>query len=133
MRLKLYHWSNQPNLKILDPKFHGTGIKGAEAKRKAQFPQYYVNRIYYGTGKYEKEVGLGSYRYSVVVDTNKLYNLAKDKDDFAAKARDEWGNFNISKAEKIIKNAGYLGVFNPDYDVVAIFQPLIPIKKEVLR
>lgn len=130
MRITLYHWSSNPDLKVIDPKYHGTGLKGAELKRKEQYPQYYVDRAYYGTDKYEREVGLGSYKYTVKIDGSKIYNLAIDKKGFAKKSKDKYnGTFNITKMEKLIKNAGYWGIYNPDYPVVAIFKPLIPIGK----
>jgi hypothetical protein len=124
MKLTLYHWSKYPDLKVLDPTFHGTGIKGAENKRKQQYPQYYVDRLYFGTKDYEPETGLGPYQYTVEVDSKKIYNLRDDLKNFAKKATDDYGLFNITKMEKLIKKAGYIGIYNPQYPVVAIFNPI---------
>ena len=131
MKVKLNHWSSKPDLKVLDPTFHGTGIRGAESKRREQWPQYYVDRIYFGTGKYKPEVGLGQYKYTIEVNSDDLYNMAKDPKEFAAKSVDQQKVFNVTKMEKLIKRAGYLGAFNPEHPVVAIFKPIrvLPPKK----
>jgi len=40
---KLTHWSNKEGLTELDPARHGTGLSGAERRRKKDDPENWVN------------------------------------------------------------------------------------------
>lgn len=75
--MNLVHYSNIEGLTVLDPKVHGTGLLGAEAKRKRDYPELYLPRTYFGLPGYEKEQGLGKFKYKVSILTG-LYDLDKD-------------------------------------------------------
>jgi hypothetical protein len=80
--LELKHYSNVPNLKVLDPAKHGTGIQGAEATRRRDYPEIYLPRTYYGLKGYKKEPGLGPYTYESAIKSSRVYDFLKDPDNF---------------------------------------------------
>lgn len=115
--VRLFHWSNISGLTTLDPAMHGTGISGAEAKRKGNNEENYVNRLYFGVneGGYEKEARLGNSKYEVSVPLDKLYDMAGDPSKYLEKAYEEVGPYAHDDAltlfEKMVKEAGYLGMW----------------------
>jgi hypothetical protein len=81
--LRATHWSKKKGLKEIDPGFYGTGGAGAEKKLKEQFPEYWVDKSYYGlnvdeAGGYRRESMLGSERYDVLLNKGELYDIRKD-------------------------------------------------------
>src|SRR5213075_3433779 len=77
----MVHYSNEEGLKTLDPAKHGTGLLGAEAKRKRDYPELYQPRTYFGLKGYEKESGLGDKKYKAFIESKKLYDFEKDPKD----------------------------------------------------
>jgi hypothetical protein len=123
--MKLYHWSTQSDLKVIDPTFHGTGLRGAESKRKEQYPQYWIDRSYFGTNEYKPEMGLGPYKYVTNIDPKRLLNFSNPPENLAKRAYDDYGVYNPTKLEKIAKKAGYIGAYNPTvYPIVSLFIPV---------
>lgn len=117
-KIELYHWSRKEGLTELDPAFQGTGIRGAEKKRRDAYPDLYVPRTYFGIapgqkGGYRKETGLGSNQYVVTIPQDRLYDIQSDPDnlmDLADKKvspsfRGQW----LSALEGIVKEKGYAG------------------------
>lgn len=137
-RVELTHWSNVANLTSIDPSHYGKGYAGAEKSRKEADPDNWVDRSYYGIGVgqpggYEKEVGLGSNKYTTSVDPKDLYDIVKDPDGLNPKGKlDGWTN-QMSLYEKNIKDKGYAGYWlkHPSLGMVsAVFKPLKPEKSE---
>ncbi len=129
-RVRLVHYSYREGLSVLDPAKHGTGINGAESKRKRDYPEYWVDRTYFGVeggnNDYRKEPGLGPHEYRAGIALDRLYNFNADPDGLLARSVDSWGQRNVSLYEKQIKEAGYEGYYTRNTqlgDVVAKFSP----------
>jgi len=133
-KISLTHWSDASELITLDPKYSGTGIKGAESKRKANDPKNFIARTYYGLKGYAKETGLGSNTYETSIDPKELYDFAQDPDTLAV--RYPLGGVDLTRYEKAIADAGYTGYFvnQEDVRVAAIFKSLdvapVTVKKQ---
>lgn len=127
--MKLTHYSNVEGLKVLDPKAHGSGLLGAEAKRKRDYPELYVNRIYFGLKGYVKE--LGDIRYTVSVDAESLYDLARDPKRLAPSSAElekaGFAPFDLSASlclfERKIRDAGFEGYLVKGSKVAVKFTP----------
>ena len=109
----LTHWSSTQGLSELDPAMHGTGIAGAERKRKQSDPENWVDRTYYGLDGYTKEPGLGPHMYRTTIPKAKLYDIGKDELGLNKKAQAErmenpFAN-QYSVLERLIRDAGYEG------------------------
>jgi len=76
----LVRFTHFPNQKIrhsiLEVSKHGSGIPGAEARRKRNFPQAYVDRIYFGDSNYIPERGLET-DFPHVVDVDEHAFMAR--------------------------------------------------------
>ena len=119
----LTHFSPRAGLTELDPAKYGTGLKGAEARRKIADPDNWVDRTYYGLnvgqpGGYTPEQGVGSNQYTVQIPSSKLYDLKADPLKLRPTERTGWDD-PLSVYEKRIKEAGFDGyVIN---DTAAVF------------
>lgn len=137
---KLIHWSGIEGLTSLDPSKHGTGISGAESKRKNEDPENWVDRTYYAIqgGGYTKEPGLGSYQYTTNIPAKNLYDITADPDGFIGKAKtivaeNPFANL-INVTEKLISENGYIGyTSNRMGHVAAVFDvmPVAPMTEEI--
>jgi len=130
-RVELRHWSRAQGISVIDPRFHGKGQAGDEVKRKDSVD--WVDRTYYGIGVgqpggYVKERQLGDKEYIAAVHPDDLYDIASDPDGFFPDARKEArGADAVTLAEKMIRNAGYLGYWraHPSMGMIAaVFEPL---------
>jgi len=125
----LTHFSNDPNLQMLDPKRYGTGIKGAEAERLRDFAGGVKDRsyVYLGEpGTIAPESGLGVNRYRA--ESSNLYDITKDPLSFRALARESNRTPFTAKVnagitsplqeandyERLVKEYGYEGMINPN-------------------
>ena len=125
----LTHFSNDPNLQMLDPKRYGTGIKGAEAERLRDFAGGVKDRsyVYLGEpGTVSPESGLGVNRYRA--ESSNLYDITKDPLSFRALARESNRTPFTAKVnagitsplqeandyERLVKEYGYEGMMNPN-------------------
>jgi len=125
----LTHFSNDPNLQMLDPKRYGTGIKGAEAERLRDYAGGVKDRsyVYLGEpGTIAPESGLGVNRYRG--ESSSLYDITKDPLAFRALARESNRtpfsakvNAGITSPlqeandyERLVKEYGYEGMINPN-------------------
>jgi len=125
----LTHFSNDPNLQLLDPKRYGTGIKGAEAERLRDFAGGVKDRsyVYLGEpGTIAPESGLGVNRYRA--ESQNLYDITKDPLSFRALARESNRTPFTAKVnagitsplqeandyERLVKEYGYEGMINPN-------------------
>ena len=108
--VRLFHWSNISGLTTLDPAMHGTGISGAEARRKGNNEENYVNRLYFGVneGGYEKEAWLGSSKYEVSVPlTSYTTWLVTQRDSEKAYKKATYAHDDAATFfEKMVKEAG---------------------------
>jgi hypothetical protein len=114
----LTHFSRQSGLIELDPSFHGTGLKGAESRRKEADPKNWVNRTYYGIddGGYVREAGLGIQRYTTTMPPDSLYDFTNDPDGLKAnlptQQEAQYDGLNRTNIyERLIRDAGYEGYY----------------------
>jgi len=135
----LFHWSAKSDLTELDPGKYGTGIKGAELRRKQNDPANWVNRTYYGVegGGYTKEPGLGGQRYDTSIPFMRLYDFQKDPDNLMDAVRKEKaGDPFINQAnlyERKIKEAGYAGyISKSDMGYVAAVFEKQPVSRRAI-
>ena len=120
--MKLYHYSNQPNLQFIDTKFDGSnGYTKSDTFH--QLSYFYPTRE-----AKEKFFDSASYRYSVEIPPEKLYHTYSDNDGWFASLST---NGLITK----LKEHGYLGLvfIQPSgLTVVVLFYPQKIIEKEIL-
>jgi hypothetical protein len=124
----LTHFSNDPNLQMLDPKRYGTGIKGAEAERLREYPGAVKDRSYFYMGEpgtVAPEAGLGVNRYRG--EASSLYDITQDPLNFQKLARESnrvpfTAKYNqgvtyplqdANDVERLVKEYGYQGMANP--------------------
>lgn len=117
-------------LQALDPSKYGTGIAGAEKRRKMNNPGAWVDRTYYGLsvgqdGGYRREASLGRQRYTASVEPERLYDLANDPDGLFTG--------DLTEYEKAIRDAGYAGywVNNPSLGLTAAVFEALPVEAHV--
>ena len=125
----LTHFSNSPDLQLLDPKKYGTGIKGAEAERLRDYEGGVRDRsyVYLGEpGTIAPEPGLGVHRYRG--ESQNLYDITKDPLGFRPLARqsnrvpitakyNQGMTYPLQEAndyERLVKEYGYEGMINPN-------------------
>jgi hypothetical protein len=125
----LTHFSNDPNLQLVDPTRYGTGIKGAEAGRLRDFAGGVKDRSYFYLGEpgaISPEPGLGTSRYRG--ESSNLYDITKDPLEFRTLAREAnrtpftaRANAGITSPlqeandyERLVKEYGYEGMINPN-------------------
>ncbi len=132
--VELVHYSTNPNLTTIDPAAHGRGLPGGERRRKANNPNLWVDRSYYGIGVgtpggYVKEPRLGSEMYVTSVGRNDLYDYAADPLNLKAKAREMGSGDTATTAyEMLIRDAGFKGYYvqHPSMGTVAaVFERLL--------
>jgi len=124
----LTHFSNNPNLQMLDPKRYGTGIKGAEGERLRDYAGGVKDRSYFYLGEpgtVSPEPGLGANRYRG--EASSLYDITQDPLNFQRLARESnrvpyTAKYNqgmtyplqdANDVERLIKEYGYQGMANP--------------------
>jgi hypothetical protein len=125
----LTHFSNNPNLQLLDPTKYGSGIKGAEAERLRDYAGGVRDRsyVYLGEpGSVAPEPGLGVNRYRG--ESQNLYDITKDPLGFRPLAREAnrtpfTAKYNAgithplqeaNDYERLVKEYGYEGMINPN-------------------
>lgn len=114
-KMRLTHFSKQEDLPALDPAQYGSGIRGAERKRRDAYPEFWVDRTYFGIepgvpGGYRKEVGLGDVEYNVEVPAEEMYDLAADQLGLFEKlSEDVPKGARLSAVEKQLKEMGFQG------------------------
>jgi hypothetical protein len=135
-RVELTHYSSRPGISELDPSFHGTGLKGAELKRREHDPANYLNRTYYGMdigkpGGYVKESALGNHEYKASVDASKLYDADADPEGLHNKGALSPYMNRASLYEKAIHDAGYQGYStqHPSLGKVAVVFDKLPVEQ----
>jgi hypothetical protein len=139
------HFPTRPvRRKVLKTDFHGTGIKGAEGSRKANYPELYSNRTYFGDGNYKPEKGLiTDFAHHTKIDKNNLwtgkphYNTKEFLYDFEAFVAEqgiqEAGNGKTGNTigagrqtafETFLKKQGFLGMYAPNDHVGFMFHDI---------
>ena len=127
--IELRHWSNIPGLKVLDPRFHGTGLSGEERARARDYKEIYVPRTYFGTKDYTKEPNLGPEQYRAFVQRSKLYPFQEDPKDLWPTPEEVekagYAPMDSRAANTLYENkiaqAGYEGYIHRDAKVAAKF------------
>lgn len=120
---------------ILDPGFHGTGIKGQEAGRRQKHGPLYPDRTYLYTGQTPPESGLDpNQKAEFQIPSHAMLDLSKapydfwhlDVEDYARKhGLDPADDQDMATAiDAWAKEHGYLGVHNPSRGVGYVFHPL---------
>jgi hypothetical protein len=136
----LTHFSNKPDLQLLDPSRYGSGIKGAEAERLRDYAGGVRDRsyVYLGEpGSVAPEPGLGVNRYRG--ESQNLYDITKDPLGFRPLAREanrvpytakynQGMTYPLQEAndyERLVKEYGYEGMINPNASkpMGIMFQP----------
>lgn len=133
----LWHFGKVPDLGELDPAMSGTGIAGADIRRRDSDPDNWVNRTYYGIalgqpGGYRRETGLGQNLYRVDVPFEKLYDMARDPDGLRPQRSELSGWDNAASVfERRVKEAGYLGFWanNAQLGLAAAVFEKMPVKQ----
>ena len=139
--VKLTHYSTVADLTEIDPVRHGEGVSGQESKRKKADPADWVDRSYFYMGEKpgHKDAMLGSEKYEIEFDPNKLYDFKADPDGLKAQATEASpyapDTLNLSKYEKAVRAAGYSGYWTDTAEqgkVVAMFEktPTAPVAAE---
>ena len=108
----IYHYSHY---KLTSTKVskHGTGINGAESKRKNH--KLYLDRTYFGTKNYKPEKGLGIYKHETFILNSKIYDLNKDEHKFYDLLKNTYkGDYLITAIEFSIRLTGYRYIKNND-------------------
>ena len=77
----LEHWSQTPDLEVLDPAYGGTGKPGEEDSLRKAYPELFVPRTYhYGMNVAQRrEAGLGNQRYVTFVEGKDVVDLTDPK------------------------------------------------------
>jgi hypothetical protein len=134
----LTHFSNQPNLGLLDPARYSTGIKGAEARRLQETINPVMERSYAYRGGIEEvtpEPGLGRYPYQMQVPG--LYDIASDPERLGllSKVRNTTSYLSpynrglldtqqqLTDLERLSKEYGYRGLLDPSKAI--LFNPTL--------
>lgn len=125
---KGYHYSNVSDLEETDPTKYGKGIRGAEAKR-LDLPGAIKERTYFYNEPGMKEPGLGKHQYEA--DLEHFYDTENDPASIIKMAdtynRDKYGNLDVAgranDIERMMREAGYHGYFNPNTGVGISFEP----------
>lgn len=124
----LTHFSNKPDLDVLDPTKYGSGIKGQEARRLAETINPVTGRSYAYRGAAEQvtpEPGLGRYPYQMQVPG--LYDITKDPEQLGllAAARNTTSFLSpynrglldpqqsLTDLERLTREYGYRGLLDP--------------------
>jgi len=124
----LTHFSNKPDLDVLDPTKYGSGIKGQEARRLAETINPVTGRSYAYRGAAEQvtpEPGLGRYPYQMQVPG--LYDITKDPEQLGllAAARNTTSYLSpynrglldpqqsLTDLERLTREYGYRGLLDP--------------------
>lgn len=76
-RRTFIHYSEEGNLKILDPEFHGTGIAGEEASFARKYPDIFTKRLYMFHPKHKKPHKLKNNIYFGKIDGKVMYPESK--------------------------------------------------------
>ena len=136
--LSLEHRSATGGLDTLDPASQGTGLKGAELKRRANYSEY-PDRSYatVAGGQVEKQVGDLPYTYDLQVPKTKVLDVTSPEGEALverakALASDQGyppsGDALTTLIEKLARDEGYTGLRysrarSPYNDSVALFEP----------
>ena len=118
-KTQLVHYSSKTGLTETDPKFFGTGANSEEIRSGRAFEEGFQKRTYFYTVDTPTEpvvTGVAGKKYFTEVDTDLIYNLADDPQDFRGKFRDP------TKMENAITEAGFIGFSNGNR--VAVFQKM---------
>ena len=125
-----YHYSHNANLDYLDPKKHGTGIRGAERTRARDYPEYYnKERVYLYSDPNKKESGLGNNKYKAKLI--KVYDMVSDPDGLKKKAQVKAqeisgvvADMNLAATlfENMILEKGYNGYYNKKAGIIIYFK-----------
>ena len=130
--------------RVLEKKYHGSGIAGAEGHRRQTYSNVYEDRLYFGDQNYVPEKGLNTdYPHSAKVSTDNLWTGTPHYDklqflaDFEAYAAKlglaEGGNGKIGNTESagrltafesFIKKMGFLGMYNKSDKVGFMFHDI---------
>jgi hypothetical protein len=105
----MLHFDHYSNLNTptatLDPKFYGSGMRGAEARRGGTK----TTSLYPAGAKPEAELA-NKTKYRVSVPADKMYDMSSDPEGLRANAH------SYSDAEDAIKEAGYAGYHTPTHE-----------------
>ena len=125
----LTHFSEKGDLTETDPSFYGTGLPGDEAANKTKYPDYWLDRTYFGIdtgveGGYVSEFPESTPEYRTKIAASELYDMDTDPDNLKSQAQAEsiiqvtgqgetlYDQGKVRTVyEKLIKDAGYKGYY----------------------
>lgn len=142
------HYGPGARADVLDPSFHGTGYRGAERRRKAAFPDDWVDRTYFYTGDrrfapeppFRSSVDRPGQYVDVELPADKYVNKEQFQ-EFVDQAREQLaeGRYNpytgkvhptpavpdllFNRTERLLKEAGFEGYY--DDGILVKFTPTV--------
>jgi hypothetical protein len=133
---RLTHFSQSPDLQLLDPTRYGTGIKGEEMGRLQSTQNPVMARSYAYVGENPRpEPGLGPYRYGA--ESQNLYDVMEDPVNLRTLAAEAnrtpyTSPYNkglvdpgqaMTDVERMVREYGYEGMVNPQQRTAIMFNP----------
>lgn len=126
-KIDLVHYSSEPNLKEVDPKFHGKGVDSRTKGRDTWHP----HSFYYKAGTEPEQVvtDRAKHKYTTSIDpeSHKIYDIGQDKENILANSP------NMDSVHEKLKENGYHGFHNNKHsslsNVIAMYHPL-PVQAE---
>lgn len=120
----LYHFSNQ-NFKILKTSFFGINHYSKNESKACSIPRSF----FYNTEKpLECTLEGSKYRYTVIVDKNKIYDLDKDKQRLKDNPL-----LDIYSIINHLKALNYYGIsYTHSFKCYCLFKDIKPLRQEIL-
>lgn len=137
-KLTLVHYSDQEELKEINPLFKGTGVDCRTKGRDSWHPHsfFYLD----GTQPEEVVVSRSKVKYKTSLDLSEqpIYDIGIDKEGIIAKTiTDNFGAFNMELVHKELKERGFHGFLNSIHphlpNVVVLYKAMEVEKYERLR
>jgi GNAT superfamily N-acetyltransferase len=126
--LDAVHYTNNPDLKELDPAFAGKGpFAGAERSRTDKVPSTYLGeRDVYKEPRVQRGA---SARYAADINRGRLYDMKSDPEGLMKSVGD--GKMTFSDAEKKAQSFGYSGLRDPEQGLITSWDKVGDIRREM--
>jgi predicted N-acetyltransferase YhbS len=126
--LDAVHYTNNADLKELDPAFAGKGpFAGAERSRADKVPSTYLGeRDVYKEPRVQRGA---SARYAADINRGRLYDMKSDPEGLMKSVGD--GSMTFSDAEKKAQSFGYSGLRDPEQGLITSWDKVGDIRREM--